>query len=66
MLARYRLKIREKDNEEKTALIIRTEQRGRVVIGYDGGVWSTNTQADIVYVSYKEKDFGLMVQRLFF
>ena len=41
VLARYRLKIREKDNEEKTALINRTEQRGRVAIGYDGGVWST-------------------------
>lgn len=61
VLARYRLKIREKDNEEKTALINRTEQRGRVAIGYDGGVWNTNTQADIVYVSYKEKDFGWMV-----
>ena len=61
VLARYRLKIREKDNEEKTALINRTEQRGRVAIGYDGGVWSTNTQADVVYVSYKEKDFGWMV-----
>lgn len=61
VLARYRLKIREKDNEEKTALINRTEQRGRVAIGYDGGVWNTNTQADVVYVSYKEKDFGWMV-----
>ena len=61
VLARYRLKIREKDNEEKTALINRTEQRGRVAIGYDGGVWSTTTQADVVYVSYKEKDFGWMV-----
>lgn len=61
MLARYRLKIREKDNEEKTALINRTEQRGRVAIGYDGGGWSTTTQADVVYVSYKEKDFGWMV-----
>ena len=61
VLARYRLKIREKDNEEKTALINRTEQRGRVAIGYGGGVWSTTTQADVVYVSYKEKDFGWMV-----
>ena len=61
MLARYRLKIREKDNEEKTALINRAEQRGRMAIGYDGGVWSTTTQADVVYVSYKEKDFGWMV-----
>ena len=61
VLARYRLKIREKDNEEKTALINRAEQRGRMAIGYDGGVWSTTTQADVVYVSYKEKDFGWMV-----
>ena len=63
VLARYRLKIWEKDNEEKTALINRTEQRGRVAIGYDGGVWNTNTQADVVYVSYKEKDFGWMVSQ---
>lgn len=61
MLARYRLKIREKDNEEKTALINRAEQRGRMAIGYDGGVWSTTTQADVVHVSYKQKDFGWMV-----
>lgn len=66
-LARYRIKIRERDNEDKTGLINRSEQRGRVVVGYDGGLWSSSTQADVAYVSYKENDFGWMVsQRLSF
>lgn len=60
-LARYRLKIREKDNEEKTALVNRTEQRGRVALGYDGGMWTATTQVDVAHVTYKEKDFGWMV-----
>ena len=65
LLARYRLKIREKDNENKTALINRSEQRGRVSIGYDGGMWTSVTQADVAYVSYKESDFGWMVSEMF-
>ena len=60
-MARYRLKIREKDNEAKTALVNRTEQRGRVVLGYDGGMWTATTQVDVAHVAYKEKDFGWMV-----
>lgn len=61
--ARYRLKIREKDNEKKTALVNRSEQRGRVVFGYDGGIWTSSTQADVAFVSYKDNDFGWMLSQ---
>ncbi len=63
--ARYRFKARGKDNQKKTALTNRVEQRGRVAVGYDGGVWSARTQADVAHVSYKRDDFGWMVSGMF-
>ncbi|WP_455095232.1 helix-hairpin-helix domain-containing protein [Prevotella koreensis] len=60
-LARYRMKIKEKDNQKKTALTNRVEQRGRVAVGYDGGMWASKTQADVSHVSYKDDDFGWML-----
>ena len=58
---RYRLKIREKNNEAKTALIDQTTHRGRLSVGYQGEMWSTKTQGDIAFSSYKENSFGWML-----
>ena len=55
------MKIKEKDNQKKTALTNRVEQRGRVAVGYDGGMWASKTQADVSHVSYKDNDFGWML-----
>ncbi|MDD7318866.1 MAG: helix-hairpin-helix domain-containing protein [Prevotella sp.] len=60
-LARYRIKVKEKDNQKKTALTNRVEQLGRVAVRYDGGTWTLKTQADIAHVSYKDNDFGWML-----
>lgn len=60
-VARYRVKIREKNNQKKTALTNKVEQRGRIAVGYDGGMWNTKTQADVTHVSYKQDDFGYML-----
>lgn len=62
-IARYRLKIREKDNEEKSALINKTEHRGRLSAAYNADTWSIKTQADIAYTTYKKSSFGWMVNQ---
>ena len=57
---RYRLRIRQKDNDDKTALATRTEHRGRVSAEYSS-VWSSRTQIDFGFTSFKEHEKGLMV-----
>ena len=57
---RYRLRIRQKDNDDKTALVTRTEHRGRVSAEYSS-VWSSRTQIDFGFTSFKEHEKGLMV-----
>lgn len=59
--ARYRLKIREKDNEDKTDLINKVDHRGRISATYGFGKWTAKTQADIAFTSYKENSFGWMI-----
>lgn len=61
--ARYRLKIREKDNEEKNNLINKTEHKGRFCATYDNGLLMAKAQADIAYTSYKETSFGWMINQ---
>jgi len=60
-LARYRLKLRERDDAEKTDLIYKKEHRGRLSAAYNAGRWSVKTQADVAYTSYKATSFGWMV-----
>ena len=60
--ARYRLHIRQKDNQEKTALINRTEHRARIGAVYDGNKgWSCRMQADFSFTEYKQRDKGWMI-----
>ena len=67
---RYRLRIRQKDNDDKTALVTRTEHRGRVSAEYSRGLqtpdnkgwgWSSRTQVDFGFTSFKDHEKGLMV-----
>ena len=44
---RYRLHLRQKDNDGKTALDTQTEHRWRLALGWNGGRLSAATQADI-------------------
>ena len=57
--ARYRLHNRQRDNDDKTALISRHEHRARISVGYaaDCGLSST-TQADLAYTAFRENDRG--------
>ena len=60
-LARYRIKVREKDNEEKTGLMNETTQRGRLSAMYGNDNWSTKAQVDMACNQYERSSFGWML-----
>lgn len=59
--ARYRLKIRQKDNKEKTSLTNKTDHRARLSAACNGTVWQLRTQADAVLSSFNDRSFGWML-----
>ena len=61
LLARYRIRIREKDNAEKTALVNELTQRGRFSLTYSADSWSCKSQLDIAASSYLNRSFGYML-----
>ena len=60
---RYRLRLREKDNAERTALDNRTEQRARASVTYNEKNWNLKTQFDLSHIGGEnvENSFGWMV-----
>ena len=60
LAGRYRLHLRQHDNEEKTALTDNTEHRGRLTLMLDGHPVSTATQADAVSTG---SDWGYMLSQ---
>ena len=60
-LARYRLKMKELDNADKTSLVKRYEHRGRLVVTYNGGSLMLRTQGDISYTTDEDSSFGYML-----
>ena len=60
--ARHRLRMRQKNNEEATALIPDNEHRGRLSVTYTHPTaWSTKTQLDYTHSAYKTTCKGYMV-----
>ena len=60
--ARQRLRLRQKDNDDKTALIPDNEQRSRLSAAYAvANGWTLKTQGDYVFASYKANSQGWMV-----
>ena len=66
MTARYRLRMKQKDHQDKTALTNRWEHRGRLSAEYTGASgFGSRTQLDAGYSAYGEGEWGLMLsQRL--
>lgn len=58
---RYRMKMRERDNAEKTALTYKYEHRGRLTAGFDDGRWTVKTQADLSHCNFLTKSLGYML-----
>lgn len=59
---RYRLKMRQKDNDSKTGLLYKKEHRARFYVArhVEHGL-HLKTQADVVYCDYMNSSFGWMV-----
>lgn len=60
--ARYRLHIRQRDTADKKALVNRTEHRARLAFTCKT-LWDVTlqTQADLAYTDYNERDLGYML-----
>lgn len=58
---RYRLHLRQLDNEAKTALQRHNEHRARIVVGFSNGGWTAAAQADGVRAVNEQIDQGYMV-----
>jgi hypothetical protein len=58
---RYRLKMREKDNEDKTALMYQNQHRGRLTYTFDHHPWTFKTQADLAFSHHTNKSFGWLI-----
>lgn len=63
--ARYRVRHRQRDNADKTALRGYTERRLRLAfgLGADGGAWNGRTQVDAAQCRQDGNDLGLMVSQ---
>lgn len=66
ILARYRLKIKQRDNASKTALDNVNEHRGRFQLGYVIGNIQCRSQADIVYSQQQTGSLGYMLSQSIF
>ena len=58
---RYRFRLREKDNADKTALINELTQHGRLSLTYSTTSWSSKSQLDIASSNYLKRSFGYML-----
>lgn len=61
VFARYRMKMREKDNDDKTALIYKKEHKARAFLSFTESPWTVKTIGDVAYTHYKNKSMGWMV-----
>ena len=60
LCAGYKLKLREKDDFNKTALINEITQRGRLTLNYKAKTWVSKTQFDISACNYLNNSIGYM------
>lgn len=59
--ARHRMRLQEKDNADKTALIPDNEHRSRLSLAYSANTWTLKTQGDYVRATYQTVSQGWMV-----
>ena len=61
LLARYRLRIRGRDNADKTMLLNEVAQRGRLALTYSAASLACKSQLDVATSSSVKRSFGYMV-----
>lgn len=59
--AKGRLRFRQRDNDDKTALVRRDAQRMSVSGGYDDGRWQVRSQVDVSFSQYQQHSRGYMI-----
>ncbi len=63
LLARYRLRFKQRDNDDKTALENRVEQRTRLALSFNRGPLTLRTQMDGALVSQQQRSRGWMLSQ---
>ena len=63
LTARYRLKWRQYDNSEVTALIGKTTHRGRLTVAFTHHAWAFATSADVVSSQFENSSVGWMASQ---
>ena len=61
--ARYRLRMKQRDNEDKTALTNRWEHRARLSAEFTGNSFGCRTQFDGGYCAYDDQEWGFMLSQ---
>lgn len=61
---RYRLRLKQQDNDAGTALTNITEQRARLAWTLTAGDWNLRTQGDMAHSAAEDASFGWMVTQL--
>jgi len=61
--ARYRLRRRQRNNADLSALQWKNEHRARLSAEYDGGLWAARTQADLSACNFDESATGWMLSQ---
>ena len=59
--ARYRLKMRQYDNQEKTALIDKIAQKAHAGVSFKQRQWTFSTQADLTHTDFDNQSLGWML-----
>jgi hypothetical protein len=61
--ARYRLRMKQQDNQDKTALVDRWAHRARLSAEYSGNSFGCRTQLDGGYCAYDAEEWGVMLSQ---
>lgn len=61
LTARYRLRLRTKDNAAKDGMADEVTQRARFAATYEGGWWSVRAQTDLAHSDYLTRSLGYML-----
>ncbi len=61
LTTRYRLKLRQYDNSEKTALVDKISQKAHVGMTFIHRQWTWSTQADMAYTDFDTRSLGWML-----
>ena len=63
LLLRHRSRMRQKDNEKKTALVANDSHQERFSIAYSANAWTLKTQVDVSHISSPQTERGWLLSQ---